>query len=530
MSSTSRFAWLEEGLEDDASFDYVVRLSRNTCRGRQQKVKDNVLAYCNDPSFALDRLYLNAEGKPLHIIKNLRDGRQLRLHHETREVLQTYPKEEKGKALRHYRKQACDKVVLIPGDESDLEMVRFALEQHYVHGLGYLRIVKAMNEKGWLSATGKPWSVPSVEYMIHFTIYTGHGISNLWASGKFNIQDREAPREVVYDIGQMMGRKKAKVTVRAPEDWIIKTYPQLFGILRDDLRELIFEKQKEWWAQKHAGQLKRGYQDKHRSSQYFLKKHLRCKETGKGLMGRHSSGDRRYYALSYYQTDTSRPWLRRSVPAEVVEDTTKSLLKEVLTQTDHLRSEVERIVEREAGQRTRANSEITKVEKELSGLDDQITFAIAEISEMGTDAVRKIVEPLKQRRRALQTQMANLSASAAKGKMDVAAVTKTVVAELKNLGSSIDKVSAPLLRSLVTNFTDIQVDMKKWEIDLDVRLPSWAVKKAGQIKDAVVLVSNPEVRVRNENNTENSPILASFNCIFEAAHRKQCLKCTRKAA
>ena len=93
-------AWVEEGLEDEASYNHVKTGSYNSVRGMAYKIKHGLIAHCKAPPFGIDRLYVNADLKPICIIRNLQDGRQLRLHHETKEVLETYPKEIKGTEVR----------------------------------------------------------------------------------------------------------------------------------------------------------------------------------------------------------------------------------------------------------------------------------------------------------------------------------------------------------------------------------------------------------------------------------------------
>ena len=129
-------AWVEEGLEDEASYNHVKTGSYNSVRGMAYKIKHGLIAHCKAPPFGIDRLYVNADLKPICIIRNLQDGRQLRLHHETKEVLETYPKEIKGTEVRHFRKQKSDRVVLIPGAEEILEQVRFGLTEYWRNGIG----------------------------------------------------------------------------------------------------------------------------------------------------------------------------------------------------------------------------------------------------------------------------------------------------------------------------------------------------------------------------------------------------------
>lgn len=527
----SRFDWVGDGIEDEAAYDYVVKLSRNKTRGRQAKVESGIIAYTSTPAFAIDRLYVNADDQPLHIIRNLRDGRQERLHHETREVLETYPAERKGSPKRHFRKQKTDKVILIPGAVEDVEMIRFMFDCYYVLGHGYRTTGLLMDAKGWRTASGKRWSQRSVEKAIHSTIYTGRGIANMWATGKFHNGKAGEPHEVQYDLYEMMNQKRRRRKLRAPEDWTIKVYPKLFSMLGDNLREKVWERQKDYLTKKATGQLPSPKRDKHSSSLFFLKQILKCKQNGNGLVGKVGSNKTRYYTLSDNTNwpNPGLPWLGRLVPAAPVESAVKAILTETLTTTDFT-ALIRKVVEEEAERLDKSLFEIGNCEKEQRSLDNQITFAISSLGELGPEAVSNLMAPLKERRRATALRLSQLRAAEQRGRVDVNQTVEAIESDLKELSASITGMEPQLLRGLLSEFMSVEIDMEKWEIDLDVRLPSWAAGGEKRILDIVGSLA-PPTRRQGEGATH---VLTSFKCLLSKGkpgiRRKPCITCSRKAA
>ena len=93
------------------------------------------------------RIYLTADGKPSHIIRNLGDGRQQKLHAETHEVIDTYGFIGGGNK-GHYRKQKTEKPLLMPGDSDKADVVREIFRLHLIEGMGGKRIADVLNSKG----------------------------------------------------------------------------------------------------------------------------------------------------------------------------------------------------------------------------------------------------------------------------------------------------------------------------------------------------------------------------------------------
>lgn len=467
-----RYAWVIDGLEDEAAQSYVRRLSHDTCRGRQAKLEKGDLAYANTPPFGIDRLYKNADGVDMHVIRILRDGRQERRDPKTGIVLETYPANQKGQASRHWRKGKTDIVDLLPGDPKTFETIRYIMEKYYKLNWGYRRIAVGLYTEGHLSPTGGRWNTASVEQLVHATIYTGHGISNMYATGKFHLRDKNKPREVAYDAAELLNLKYKPRTYRPPEDWLIKEYPALNVIIPDDaFRKQIFERQYEWLVRRYERLLGTPRRDRHIESRYFLKHVLRAKEFDKGLIGKKGGRGNHYYFLSEGNNkhDPDKPYLSRGVPAKPVEAAARAIFTATLSTDPKLDALIREIVTAEAKALDQSHSEITDVEKESKRIDAQIAFAVRNLTDLGEQAIATILGPLKEQRLAIQRRLCVLRDHSDRPKINVEKTIATLKSQLLEVSASINGETPPqLLRQLFMAFTRMRISMETFEIDVEV--------------------------------------------------------------
>lgn len=526
-----RYAWVIDGLEDEAAQSYVRRLSHDTCRGRQAKLEAGDLAYANTPPFGIDRLYRNADGVPMHIIRVLRDGRQERRHHSDGTVLETYPANQKGLASRHWRKGKTDLVDLVPGDESLFEPIRLIMHRHYKLNWGYHRIANSLHEDGHLSPTGVRWNSASVEQVVHATIYTGYGISNMYATGKFHLRDRKKPKEVAYDATELLNVKEKRRTIRPPEDWLIREYPALKVIIPDDaFRKLIYQRQYDWHVRRYHRLLGAPRRDRHVESRYFLKHVLCDHETKKGLIGRKGGRGNHYYFLSEGRNkyDTDKAHLARAVPAEPVEAAARALLAETLATNANLDRLIREVVIAEAKALDHSHAEIAVAEKEEKRIDAQIGFAVKNLMDLGEQAVADILGPLKEQRLAIQRRLQTLRDKEDRPKINIEKTISTLRTQLLDVSAAITAENTPfqLLRSLFTAFTRMSIHMDTFDIDVEVGLPPWAVEHANQIEEAVgTLVPLSAMWSNKANLPKNNPI-AHYRCgirkLGQSRHKPTC--------
>ena len=145
-----------------AAQDTVKSTSMRSTQGYQRSLEHGTVATPSHTNYGLYRLYASAQNKPLFIIRDMRDGTQQKLHHQTRQIIDVLG-EYGGGNKGHYRKQKDEKVYMVPGDAQEIEVVRRIFRQRYVDGLGGHRIANQLNTEGIKAPWGGNWTQRQVE-------------------------------------------------------------------------------------------------------------------------------------------------------------------------------------------------------------------------------------------------------------------------------------------------------------------------------------------------------------------------------
>lgn len=86
--STFRNSFL--AMKADAAQEHAKSISQRSVQGSMYSIEQGFNCVISRTPFGCDRLYLTSDGRPEFIIRNLGDGRQQKLHHETGDVVDTY--------------------------------------------------------------------------------------------------------------------------------------------------------------------------------------------------------------------------------------------------------------------------------------------------------------------------------------------------------------------------------------------------------------------------------------------------------
>jgi hypothetical protein len=223
-------------------------------------------------SFGCDRLYCSSGGEPQFIIRNLKDGRQQKLHPETLQVIDVLG--TIGTTYGHYRKQASEQVTLVPGDPAEAEVVRQIMIGHWQNRLRGGAIADRLNRSGIRTPTGKTWSKRSVESIWENTAYAGVSMCNLGSTAIYHERGTGvAPKEVnLSDSVLAQGRPPKRL--RPPEEWVEVERPYMRDFLPGDIREKLLSEMEQLRKLRYERKLKRSTQKKsnsrHLNSPYLL--------------------------------------------------------------------------------------------------------------------------------------------------------------------------------------------------------------------------------------------------------------------
>lgn len=552
IAPDSDFAWLMRGMRLHEGKTYAKNLSFAVSRGQMAHMLAGRIPYSHNIPYGFDRLYSDAEGTHLYIIRNLPDGRQAKLHPQTLEHQMFFPKNEKNQ-VNHYRKQPSERVSLVVGTEEAVNTVRQMFRRKFVDGWGMSKIARELNNSGVRSPKGRLWNAPVCGGILGNPIYLGKGLSNRVYAGILYMRDKDGPIRLAERTLPLKKKKLRKgeepeqrVTMPAiqrPEsEWIWFDYAHLKDFLGFDTERV----EKVWaWQRKRLIDRSLGIhsvpiKDKHADSPFFLKGWLRSKQGDFAMTGRSSArGDktpnRYYYITRAHHTPIDGSNLIGGIEANSIENAVLDVIEEVCRSPEVFAADISKIVDDKLAesQTNRASLQTWLAEKkEMEGR--LIAFF---------DFNGETQKLLTKKREDLETRLSavNLHIKAAEGTeevYDVEAVATAVRDQLAAIGETIRGMPTDSVRGIVEVLVPrLVADVQTKEIEMDIALPLWALNTKNDIL-TVCLDGGSHLRSLHEANSRHPLFLASYKCINTPirikAHpdyylytTKTCLKCER---
>lgn len=150
----SDFGEVKDALDAVVARQQAKGIAAGVARGSMSAMAEGRQSHSSRTPYGLDKLYLSADGRPLHIVRtNYDDGSQVRLHPTTGEVIDRYGRNEKTGTPAHYRKQRGERIVYIPGEPTVKQAVYEMYRSYFVDKRGYAAIAKELNGRGVASPT-----------------------------------------------------------------------------------------------------------------------------------------------------------------------------------------------------------------------------------------------------------------------------------------------------------------------------------------------------------------------------------------
>jgi hypothetical protein len=519
-----------KSIEYFAAQQYARSVSFAVARGQMSAINDGRMAHCLRPPYGVDRLYLSMDNRPLHILRNLSDGSQQKLDPQTHAVMETYPRVEKGKPNLRYRKQKSEKIMLIPGEATQVAAVRQMFRRRLIEGWGNWRIAKELNDQGVLSPNGKPWSMQTVKLILKNPVYTGRGIANRQTASIYNMRSANSPTKSALSRKDWATRKQPKLRQRPRTEWIEQPLPALADYLGPELCELA----KAFHAKvvNDLPPMEKVKADKHVDSSFILKGILKSRQGNHPMSGRtHGSKEKpyRYYHISTAcRIPSSDRTMRRLVLADPIEKTVLTLLRETLLKADDLRSRVEASVREQLAAVQRDSGDLSDLMKQRAKIEAQLEFVLEELSSIGKDAAKGKVKKLEAQLALIDERMVKAALLKSGVKTDPIAVTDQIMNRLAEIGSKIDKLPSHALRSLLSILiARLEVDMETLNVEIELAIPNWA---AFDQKEFEARMGLDEIFLEKSFAKAQSSIATSLG-VFDC-HRptKDCYDCRRRAA
>ena len=379
-----------------AAQQYAKSLSFAVTRGLMSSMEQGRIPHSVSVPYGVDRLLVSLENKPLHIIRNLSDGTQQKLHPDTGEVLATFEAERGSNRSTHYRMQSNEKAVLIPGDPERVAAVRQMFCRRLIDGWAGFRIARELDDMGSRSGTGKPWCVTTINNILRNPVYTGVGIANRYSQSIYNCRSANAPKPSLTDRKSLANRKKPKLQIRPRKEWVEVELPMLKDYL-GDLRDRAVAWQKEQLKKQDGSRVSTpASKDRHVDSSYFLKGILKSTD-GHPLTGRTVGNPKtRYYAIHRGFTTPKRDkTMRRLIPANQLERAVLEIVREVLLSTADLKDRLVQQIAMQRKQNTAGETDVAKLEAEQKKISQQIELAIDSLGRIGKDAAKAKLQQLE---------------------------------------------------------------------------------------------------------------------------------------
>lgn len=509
-----------------AAQQYAKSLSFAVARGLMSSLEQGRIAHTLCVPYGIDRLLVSLDSKPLHVIRNLSDGTQQKLHPETGAVLATFEAERGKNRASHYRMQPNEKVVLIPGDPERIAAVRHMFRRRLIDGWAGFRIAGELDQMGVRSGKGGPWCVTSINSILKNPVYTGIGIANRYSQGIYNRRSKNAPKPSMTDRKTLANRKKPKQHVRPREEWIEIEHALLKDYL-GDLRDRAVVWQKVQLAKQDASRIHTpASKDRHIDSSYFLKGILKSTD-GHPLTGRTVGNPKtRYYAIHRGFTTPKRDkTMRRLIPADQLEKAVLEVVRDVLLSAPALKA---RLIGQIEHQRQRADNDSTdldKLEIERMKLCQQIEFVIDSLGSVGQDAAKTKLQQLEAKLTAVISRIEQARAATKIETRSAESIAGEMIANLTKIAATIQTLPMATLRPLLMALiARLEVDMTTKAVKIDLAIPSWGSENALCLEDKAV--QRPVIQA------QMTIPLDSADCSYRRVGRHPCFNCrrTRRAA
>jgi hypothetical protein len=514
------------GLQYLSAKEWSRMLGATVARGQSAAQREGRAAHCKPPPYGIDRLYVSADGKPRHILRNLADGRQLKLDPQTGAVLETFGRNEKSGAPAHCPRQKTDKVWLVSGDPHDVEIVRAIYRWHFADDWGYPRIAKELNARGEPSPKGRQWCFATIRQILLNPTYRGVGIANRTSCAIYAMRGKGGPVEVQVDE-QTLAQGRPPERIRPVDEWFFRDEPALANLLDEPIKAAAAVKQQAHLDTLAAGVGPRRRRDRHRASPYLLKGILRSKPGNLPMTGRTtgpSNGRRRYYVVTRaLRTPVRDSIFNRQIPAVPLEAPVVAHLQRVLGAGNHLEALIQSAVAKDVRKAHRGEPYLNARRAERERLKHRLCVALDELDEVGREAARDKLREIQARIRSLDAEI-EAAEKAVTSRVDPKELSARAARRLATLADRLHEMPPATVRAVLETFvSSAVVDLETRQVSIELALPPWAEL------DAALLCLDANSSYKGDNQAQRIVLARLELCRVKRSY-VPCDTCRRKRA
>ena len=526
-----RYASLIKVAKYEAAREQAFSISQRSTQGYQLALEEGRVTTSSHTPYACWRLYLTADGKPLHIIRDLRDGRQQKLDPNTHAVIDTVG-QIGGGSKGHYRKQKHEKVLLMAGDAEDIAVIRVIFDLHFRQGWGGKRIADHLNRQSIPSPCGKQWSQRQVEVLYNNEVYTGRSVANRTSAGIYHQRNHATPKPTNLDPAIHATAKTIPVQLRPADEWFVADQPLLKDLLGDEqLRALAIEGQDRYWRHMANPDRPKLSKSKHKTSDYLLSGILHAKQDGGLLVGvlcGRVGKKVRYYrhrrGRTGYQTGSV---FNKMIHAETVEQAVIDAARETLLDGANLRAKLTELIAVQSAPMPAVD--VDDLRRQREKLKKRTELIVSTLDEETLADAQAELEKLKGERRRLDDQIAAATPTTQMPKVDAETLANEMEEKTKFFSQRLPTMPKHLLREWLASVVNtVIVDMETKAIEIHVQLPKHMLETAFPSEKAMRLVPTSASPTLCQTHLKLVVGLDVVDCRYPKRPTSVCYDCRRR--
>jgi DNA invertase Pin-like site-specific DNA recombinase len=501
-SFSGKYGWLHQDLTLFQNQAYAECLSFNMCGGFTKAVNDGRITPINNCIYGVDKFYIAADGQKLFILRDLHDGRKVKLHHQSLEILEVIVKRRGERAVM---KRKSDIIKFLPGAADAAQVVRDIFRWRFVEGKNPYQIAKALNMKGIAAMKGGRWGSTVISQMLRSPIYTGTAIGNRRSTGTLGMRGTQSPVMHQTPRRKPKGRKTMPEIRRPRKDWHIVPVPEMENFLEPAVHEIA----KKWqWDQimskeekrvanpvNSAGRKSGG--NRHDPNAFPLTGIMRASQGGYLMKGWSTPGKKpkggrryRYYIVGpLFYNPMPGDVGRKTISAPTVETIILEALGETFSEAAGLEEKISTHIARCTKDRIQDRHELPTLEAQRTAKKDEYR-SLVELPPQGQGIFKLKINQLELELNFLDHRIKTANAEVAATPEDAGEIAKVVQAQFTQLVAIAAERTVKCMRKLMEVFVfRCDADLETKNVALELALPGWALSKEKRILEKFGLVS-----------------------------------------
>ncbi|CAN5407656.1 hypothetical protein BH09PLA1_BH09PLA1_01470 [soil metagenome] len=546
-----KHAWIKKGIAGEASEAFGENHSIQTNGGYTLSMVKGLIPHTGVAPYGVDRRFVSSTGEPLCILRRQPGGITLKLApHPPHEVIETFV----GKSRRRcVLRQGNDRIELVPGDPSAADAVRFIYRSFFDERepKGCHWIARSLNDRGTFAPGGKPWHTTSIRAIIMNSAFSGVGVANRLDGSVHSTRgigspvQHSEPRRPGYitpknEDEPRRKRKRVPYLIKPVQDWLLVKLPALFDYLGDAhlrRRAKAYRRHVRLKTQKNpARQARRGRSN----PQYFLAGLITAQPASVPMIGvptlREKDGRASTYRYYYASRATNRPKTGDPIAARLradhVEEAFLAALEEVLACPDAVCADVKKFIAEKYEAAIAARADLAPLLAERDEKEEHLKM-ILRLGPRAKKLAAEDVHRLEARLDDLDLLVREAQRGVPAKPEDTSAIAASIKKQLGELREIVRQRPLKSLRKIAQVFAGpITFNGESRRLDIELRLPKWAMKKHTAILDYVRELNTRDNRRVQFTNQDDGVLLTKSTCLASAGigRRPPCIACQRAKA